>query len=64
MKVVNYIDPGTGVTIISSLWPIFLALISAIGAFIVKLFWHPIKRIFSRNKKPVEESVPSEQVMA
>ena len=43
-----YLDPGTGGVIIGSIWPLIVALFSAIGAFIIKWFWKPIKRAFSR----------------
>jgi len=50
----SYIDPGTGSIIISSIWPFILAFFSAIGAFIIKVFWKPIKQKilnFKKNKK-------------
>ncbi|MBU1975849.1 MAG: hypothetical protein KKG59_05585 [Nanoarchaeota archaeon] len=46
-----YIDPGTGGTIISSLWPVIIALFAAVGAFFARIFWHPIKSIFKKGKK-------------
>ena len=56
MRIVNYIDPGTGTAIISSIWPAILAFFSAIFAVLLRIFWHPIKRFFSRQKeeKPQE----------
>ena len=43
-----YVDPGTGVAIIGSIWPLIIAFFSAIIAFIVKYFWEPIKRFISK----------------
>ncbi len=43
-----YINPGTGMAIIGSIWPLALAIFLAISAFVVKHFWKPIKSIFSR----------------
>jgi len=54
-NVFGYIDPGTGATIIGSIWPVIVAFFSAVFAFIVKYFWKPIKefvlRIFNFGKK-------------
>lgn len=41
-----YIDPGTGGMIIGSIWPVIIAFFSAVCAFLVKIFWNPIKNIF------------------
>lgn len=53
-----YLDPGTGGAIIGSLWPLIVIIFSTIGAFIVKWFWSPIKKVFSKitstNKKNKE----------
>ena len=50
-----YLDPGTGGAIIGSIWPLIVIIFSTIGAFIVKWFWNPIKKVFSKiigiNKK-------------
>ena len=46
-----YIDPGTGAVIIGSLWPLIAAFFAAAIAFIVKHFWHPIKRKFKGGRK-------------
>ena len=43
-----YLDPGTGVVIGSSLWALVVALFSAVAAFLIKYFWNPIKRGFSK----------------
>ena len=47
----TYIDPGTGSVIISSIWLLIVAFFSTVAAFLVKYFWNPIKRIFSKFKK-------------
>ncbi len=50
-----YIDPGTGSAIAGSIWPLIVALFSAVFAFTVKFFWNPIKnttlKIFSKRDK-------------
>ena len=43
-----YVDPGTGAAIIGSIWPLIVAFFSAIGAFLIKIFWKPIKGFFSK----------------
>lgn len=43
-----YLDPGTGGVILSSIWPLIVAFFAAAVAFIVKWFWKPIKRSFSK----------------
>lgn len=45
-----YIDPSTGGVIISSIWPLIVALFAAVGAFFVKWFWRPIKNIFRNSR--------------
>ena len=45
-----YIDPGTGVAVIGSLGPLVLAFFSAILAFLIKVFWNPIKSLFLKFK--------------
>lgn len=47
-NVFAYIDPGTGSVIAGSLWPLIVAFFLAVMAFIVKYFWKPIKKIFSK----------------
>lgn len=47
-NVYGYLDPGTGSAIAGSIWPLIVAFFTAIGAFLVKYFWNPIKRLFSR----------------
>ena len=42
-----YIDPSTGGVLINTIWPLIVALFAVIGAFIVKYFWNPIKKLFS-----------------
>ena len=46
-----YIDPGTGSAIAGSLWPLLVAFLSAVGAFMAKFFWKPIKNSFSKLRK-------------
>jgi|TARA_B100001971_G_C18191762_1_gene539071 uncharacterized membrane protein len=46
--VLAYLDPGTGSAIGGALWPLIIAFFSAIFAFIVKYFWNPIKKVFSK----------------
>ena len=45
-RVYGYIDPGAGSAIAGSLWPLIMAISSAIAAFIVRYFWKPIKKCF------------------
>lgn len=51
----QYIDPGTGVAIAGSLWPLIISFFAAIGAFLVKYFWNPIKKkcckLFNKRRK-------------
>lgn len=44
----SYLDPGTGGAILGSLWPLLVAIFAAIGAFLTKYFWKPIKGVFSK----------------
>lgn len=46
-----YIDPGTGGVIAGSLWPLIVAFLTAILAFLIKYFWMPLKKIASKFKK-------------
>lgn len=39
-----YIDPGTGGMIASSVWPIILSIFGAIGIFLTKYFYRPVKK--------------------
>jgi len=41
-----YIDPGTGTALAGSLWPLIVSFFAAIGAFLIKYFWCPIKGFF------------------
>lgn len=43
-----YLDPGTGGVILNTIWPFIVAFFSAIGALIIKYFWKPIKKAFSK----------------
>ena len=49
-----YIDPGTGSAMLGSVWPVLVGILSAIGAFLIKYFWDPIKSFFSRIFKGKE----------
>ena len=42
-----YIDPGTGASAIGSMLPMLFAFLSAIGAWLIKHFWNPIKKFFA-----------------
>jgi hypothetical protein len=45
-----YIDPGTGATFVGSLGPILVGIVGGAFALFLKFFWHPIRRLFSREK--------------
>ena len=45
-----YINPGTGSAVAGTLWPLIIIVFSTIGAFLIKNFWTPIKKLFFRNK--------------
>ncbi|MBR9679036.1 MAG: hypothetical protein GON13_02105 [Nanoarchaeota archaeon] len=49
-----YIDPGTGVAVAGSLWPMLVAGLSAALAFLIKIFWTPIKNAFLKIKKKLK----------
>lgn len=42
-----YINPGTGGALFNVIWPLIVAVITAVMAFAVKWFWNPIKKTFS-----------------
>ena len=42
--VIAYIDPGTAGIVVSSVWPAIVRFFSVIGAFLVRVFFNPIKR--------------------
>lgn len=44
-----YIDPGTGGMLLGSIWPFIVMIAAAIGGVIVKVFFRPIKTIFSKS---------------
>lgn len=46
--VLSYLDPGIGGAILGSLWPVLAAIFTAIGVFLTKYFWKPIKGVFSK----------------
>ena len=45
-----YVDPGTGTAIVSSMWPALVAVLTSFFAILVKIFWHPIKKLLSKIK--------------
>ena len=49
-----YIDPGTGSAMLGSVWPVLVGILSAIGAFLIKYFWDPIKNFFAKLFKRKE----------
>ena len=51
-----YIDPGTGATFVGSMAPLIVGVLSGAAAFFVKVFWHPIKRIFAKKTKGEAEA--------
>ena len=52
-NVLAYIDPSIGGVLLNTIWPLIIALITTIAAFIIKYFWRPIKsgysKIFTKN---------------
>ena len=45
----GYIDPGTaGMVVGGTIWPIVVAIFSAIASFFIKIFCKPLKRGVSR----------------
>jgi len=46
-----YVGPGLGLGAIGVVAGLFLSLVMAFLAFV----WMPIKRVFTRNKKPADE---------
>lgn len=49
-----YLDPGTGGMIVSSFGPLMALVFSVIATFLIKFFWQPLKKTFSRflKKRP------------
>jgi hypothetical protein len=43
----GYIDPGTGGMILGSVWPFILLALGAVAAFFLKIFYNPLKRLFT-----------------
>ncbi len=39
-----YIDPGTGAMVISSTWSVISVILAAAGAFVIRIFFKPIKK--------------------
>ena len=50
-SILAYIDPGLGSAIAGSIWPLIIAFFSSIFVFILKYFWNPIKKGFSKLRK-------------
>jgi len=46
--VLAYLNPGLGTAIIGTLWPIIAAFFMAVGLFLIKHFWKPIKKSVSK----------------
>lgn len=41
----RYIDPGTTAMVVgNSIWPLVVTIFAAVGGFVIKYFWEPIKR--------------------
>ena len=55
-----YIDPGTGATFVGSMGPLIVGIIGGALGLFLKIFWHPLKRLFSRGKGSSEEQSSSE----
>ena len=47
MNMLNYIDPGTGGMVVSSLWNLILIAVGMIAAFFISLF-KPVRRVLVR----------------
>jgi len=47
-NVFAYLDPSTGGILFNTIWPFLVAFFAAVGAFIVKWFWRPIKNSYSK----------------
>ena len=47
-SVLAYIDPSLGGILVNTIWPFIVAFITAVVAFIVKWFWRPLKRGYSK----------------
>ena len=52
MKLFNnkkgYLDASTGGMILGSMWQLLVGLFTALGIWLVKVFWNPIKKFFKR----------------
>lgn len=51
----GYLDPGTGSVIAGSLWPVVVAFVLAVIAFLVKHFWNPIQGFFRKLRESKEK---------
>lgn len=57
-----YLFPGTAAQLIGSLWPLILAFFMTICAFLVKIFWKPIKKGISKIRpKNKKEQIPNKE---
>jgi len=45
-----YIDPGFGSTLISTILNLLAIIFITVGAFLIKYFWKPIKKLVRREK--------------
>lgn len=53
----GYIDPGTTTTLIGGgIWPWLLALFSAIGVFVVKFVFKPVKSFIQKIWQKIKKS--------
>lgn len=52
MKLLNskkgYIDPSTGIIMLSTMWSAIVAALATTIAFVIKWFWNPIKEFFTK----------------
>ena len=55
-----YIDPGTGATFVGSMGPLIVGVIGGAFGLLLKIFWHPLKRLFSKGESASEEQSSSE----
>jgi len=51
--VLAYINPGLGTAMLGAIWPMIVAFFIAVGIFLTKYFWKPIKNSVSKvlNRK-------------
>jgi len=56
-----YIDPSTGGLFLNTIWPFILTFFATVAAFVVKWFWRPIKKSFSKLLSPIKNSKGDER---